>query len=246
MVGRHFLNVRPTDPAIHQPFRRPVLGKWQRAAIGLVNGLEFYDFAVYGFFAVPIGRVFFPVADPWTSLLLSVASFGVGYLARPLGALVIGTYADRHGRKPAMLATVLLIAFATFGIAILPGFDTLGLAAPILLVILRLMQGFALGGETGPGRGVPGRGGGARAAGSSRRLAGRDERRGPALGGGGRLRSVEDARASAARGVGMAMRHAARPQHRADGAGDPGPACPTWRAFANRATAQSNASSVCG
>ena len=127
-----------------------MLRRWQRAAIGLGNGLEFYDFAVYGFFAVPIGRIFFPAADPWTSLLLAVASFGVGYLARPLGAVVIGTYADRHGRKPAMLATVALIATGTFGIAILPGFDTLGVASPVLLVILRLVQGFALGGETGP------------------------------------------------------------------------------------------------
>ena len=127
----------------------PILRRWQRAAIGLGSGLEFYDFSVYGFFAVPIGRVFFPAANPWTSLLLSVASFGIGYLARPLGALTIGTYADRRGRNPAMVATASLIAVGTFGIAVLPGFQTLGVAAPILLVILRLVQGFALGGETG-------------------------------------------------------------------------------------------------
>ncbi len=132
------------------PPAAPTLTRRQRAAIGLGNGLEFYDFSVSGFFAVPIGRVFFPASDPWTSLLLSVASFGVGYLARPLGALAIGTYADRRGSKPAMLATMLLIAVATLGIAVLPGYGTLGIAAPVLLVALRLLQGFALGGETGP------------------------------------------------------------------------------------------------
>ena len=81
---------------------------------------------------------------------LGSPSFGVGYLARPLGAWAIGTYADRRGRKPALLATVSLIAAATLGIAVLPGFDALGVAAPVLLVALRLVQGFALGGETGP------------------------------------------------------------------------------------------------
>ena len=144
------MSLRATDAESPSPPAPPLLDRRQRAAIGLGNGLEFYDFSVFGFFAVPIGRVFFPAADPWTSLLLSVASFGVGYLARPLGAWVIGSYADRRGRKPAMLATVSLIAAGTFGIAVLPGFDTMGVAAPVLLVILRLVQGFALGGETGP------------------------------------------------------------------------------------------------
>ena len=150
MVGRHFLSLRSATQVLPSRLAPPTLGRWQRALIGIGNGLEFYDFSISGFFAVPIGRVFFPTADPWTSLLLSVSTFGVGYLARPIGALVIGTYADRRGRRPAMLATILLIAIGTFGIAVLPGYHALGIAAPILLIALRLLQGFALGGETGP------------------------------------------------------------------------------------------------
>lgn len=150
VVGRYRLSLRATADLLPSRPTPPTLNRWQRAAIGVGNGLEFYDFSISGFFAVPIGRVFFPASNPWTSLLLSVASFGVGYLARPLGALAIGTFADRRGRKPAMLATVLLIAVGTAGIAVLPGYDTLGVMAPVLLIALRLLQGFALGRETGP------------------------------------------------------------------------------------------------
>ena len=116
----------------------------------LGNAVEFYDFTVYVFFAVPIGRAFFPADAPLTSLLLSVAGFGVGFLTRPLGALVIGAYADRRGRKSAMLLTVALMALATLTIAAAPSQATAGAAAPVLVVVARLVQGFAYGGETGP------------------------------------------------------------------------------------------------
>ena len=114
------------------------------------NALEFYDFITYAFFAVYIGRAFFPATDSFTSLLLSVAVFGVGFVSRPLGGIVIGAYADRAGRKPAMLLTILLITVGTLGLALTPSYETIGVAAPIFVVLCRLVQGLALGGEVGP------------------------------------------------------------------------------------------------
>ena len=114
------------------------------------NTLEFYDFVTYAFFAVFIGRTFFPATDPFTSLLLSVAVFGVGFVTRPLGGILIGAYADRAGRKPAMLLTIVLITIGTLGLALTPSYQSIGVAAPIIVVICRLIQGLALGGEVGP------------------------------------------------------------------------------------------------
>ncbi|KMO36319.1 MFS transporter [Methylobacterium aquaticum] len=114
------------------------------------NTLEFYDFTTYAFFAVTIGRTFFPVGDTWLSLLASVATFGVGFVTRPVGAVVIGAYADRSGRKPAMMLSVGLMALGMLMLALTPGYATIGMAAPVLIVIGRLIQGFALGGEVGP------------------------------------------------------------------------------------------------
>jgi MFS family permease len=116
----------------------------------LGNGLEFYDFTTYAFFAVMIGRAFFPARDPFVSLLLSVAAFGVGFVSRPLGGIVIGAYADRAGRKPAMMLSITLMAAGMIMLAATPSYAAIGIAAPILLVIARLVQGFALGGEVGP------------------------------------------------------------------------------------------------
>jgi MFS family permease len=132
----------------------PVLGSAisRRHGIGAAiigNTLEYYDFTVYTFFAVMIGRQFFPVGSAWGSLLLSVATFGVGFLTRPLGALLIGAYADRHGRKVALNGSILLMALGTALIAFTPNYATIGLAAPILLVLGRLIQGFSAGGEMG-------------------------------------------------------------------------------------------------
>ncbi|WP_250455952.1 MFS transporter [Caballeronia sp. ATUFL_M2_KS44] len=117
------------------------------AAVG--NALEFYDFTVYAFFALIIGKLFFPVHDPVGQLLLAVASFGVGFFTRPLGGIVIGMYADRAGRKKAMLLTLGLMALGTALIAIAPTYAQAGVAAPVLLVIARLLQGFSAGGEVG-------------------------------------------------------------------------------------------------
>jgi MFS family permease len=116
----------------------------------LGNGLEFYDFTTYAFFAVMIGRAFFPSHDPFISLLLSVAAFGVGFISRPLGGIVIGAYADRSGRKPAMMLSIGLMAVGMVLLAATPSYAAIGIAAPILVVVARLIQGFALGGEVGP------------------------------------------------------------------------------------------------
>lgn len=118
------------------------------ATIG--NGLEFYDFITYAFFAIQIGQTFFPFEDdPFLSLMASLATFGVGFATRPLGAYVLGRYADRHGRKPAMLASMLLMGLGILMLALTPGFNTIGYAAPVIAVVARLIQGFALGGEVG-------------------------------------------------------------------------------------------------
>ena len=114
------------------------------------NWLEFYDFVVFGFFAVMIGRAFFPGESEITQLLSALATFGVGFFTRPLGAAVIGTYADRKGRRAAMTLTLLMMAAASAIMALTPTYDQIGLAAPIILVVARLIQGFSCGGEVGP------------------------------------------------------------------------------------------------
>src|SRR6185369_11798041 len=122
----------------------------QVLAVVIGNGLEFYDFVTYAFFAAQIGRTFFPSDSPGASLLASLATFGVGFLTRPLGALVIGRYADRAGRKPAMLLSFWLMGIAVVGLPLVPAYATIGVAAPLLVIAFRLLQGFALGGEVGP------------------------------------------------------------------------------------------------
>jgi MFS transporter, MHS family, citrate/tricarballylate:H+ symporter len=119
-------------------------------AVGIGNALEFYDFLTFSFFAIQIGRCFFPESQTSHGLLYSLATFGIGFLTRPLGGIVIGTYGDRAGRKPAMVLSFGLMGAAILGLALTPSYAQIGIAAPILLVIFRLIQGFALGGEVGP------------------------------------------------------------------------------------------------
>ena len=125
-------------------------GKRSVFAVILGNAVEFFDFGVYATFAVMIGHTFFPSDSAFVSLMLSVTAFGVGFIVRPLGAVLIGAYADRVGRKPAMLLTLVMMAVGTGSIAILPSYESIGIAAPILLVLTRLIQGLAWGGEAGP------------------------------------------------------------------------------------------------
>ncbi|HEY7888526.1 MAG TPA: MFS transporter [Steroidobacteraceae bacterium] len=122
----------------------------QLLAIAAGNGLQFYDFLVYAFFATQIGETFFPSRDRTASLLASLATFGVGYLARPIGAVVVGVMGDRVGRKPAMILSFALMGVGILGLSVTPSYAQIGLAAPLLAIVFRLVQGFALGGEVGP------------------------------------------------------------------------------------------------
>jgi MFS family permease len=120
------------------------------AAVGVGNALAFYDFVTFSFFAVQIGHGFFPSSTTKHGLLFTLATFGVGFLARPLGGIFIGRYGDRAGRKPAMLVSFALMGAGIIGVALTPSYASIGVAAPLLLVVFRLVQGFALGGEVGP------------------------------------------------------------------------------------------------
>jgi MHS family proline/betaine transporter-like MFS transporter len=117
------------------------------ATIG--NVLEWFDFLVYGFFAVTIAEVFFPASNPTVSLLITFGTFGLSYLVRPLGAIFIGTYSDRAGRKAGLTLSIGLMLVGTTLMVITPGYATIGIAAPILITIARVMQGFSVGGEFG-------------------------------------------------------------------------------------------------
>ncbi|MCP4318253.1 MAG: MHS family MFS transporter [Hyphomicrobiales bacterium] len=116
-------------------------------AAGTGNFLEWYDFGIYGFFAASIGTHFFPSDDPIASLLSAFGILAIGYFARPIGGFVLGRLADTLGRTPVMVIALAIMGASTFSIGLLPGYDAIGVAAPILLVILRLAQGFGVAGE---------------------------------------------------------------------------------------------------
>src|SRR5712691_22208 len=124
--------------------------RWRAVvAASIGNALEWFDFVVYGFFAVTMAKLFFPTGNETVSLLLTLATFGVPYFMRPLGAVVLGSYADRHGRKAALMLTIGLMMVGTAVIAAAPTFSSVGLLAPILIVSARMVQGFSAGGEFG-------------------------------------------------------------------------------------------------
>jgi MFS family permease len=127
----------------------PVL-KRQIAAVAVGNALEFYDFTTYAYFAKQIGDSFFPSHVPLVSLMASLAAFGIGFAGRPVGAILIGAYGDRVGRKPAMLLSFGLMGIAILMLAFTPSFAAIGLAAPVIVVLARLLQGVAVGGDVGP------------------------------------------------------------------------------------------------
>lgn len=133
-----------SSPAHTRPGRRKTI-----VATTIGNALEFFDFTVYGFLALTIGKLFFPTFNSYGQLLLTVASFGVGFIMRPLGGIVIGAYADRAGRKKAMTLTIFLMALGCLLIAAAPTYAQIGVAAPLLIVLARLIQGFSAGGEVG-------------------------------------------------------------------------------------------------
>ncbi|MBK4726429.1 MFS transporter [Pantoea agglomerans] len=113
------------------------------------NFLEMFDFMVFGYYATAIAKTFFPGDDPFASLMLTLMTFGAGFLMRPLGAIILGAYIDQHGRRKGLLLTLGLMAIGTLTIAVVPGYSTLGMAAPILILLGRLLQGFSAGVELG-------------------------------------------------------------------------------------------------
>src|SRR4051794_14069744 len=134
---------RRSERASPTPNGHAMLG----ATIGM---LEFYDFITYSFFALQIGRTFFSSDSRFASLMLSLATFGAGFLTRPIGAIVIGSYSDRAGRRPAMILSFAMMGGAKLVLAVIPSYASIGIAAPILAVVARMVQGFSLGGEVGP------------------------------------------------------------------------------------------------
>jgi MFS family permease len=127
----------------HLPIRKML-------SVGIGNALEFYDFMAFAFFATQIARTFFPASETSKGLFFALAFFGLGFFTRPLGAIVIGYYADSVGRKPAIVVSLALMGISVVGLAITPSYAQIGIAAPILLLLFRVLQGFALGGEVGP------------------------------------------------------------------------------------------------
>src|SRR5579859_4219836 len=118
-------------------------------ATSIGNALEWHDITIYGYFAVYSSKAFFPNDDQTTSLLLTFGTFGLAYLARPIGGVVLGAYADRHGRKASLLISIVLMTLGTLAVAVMPTFATIGIAAPIAVLAARLVQGFSAGGEFG-------------------------------------------------------------------------------------------------
>src|SRR5580700_7366428 len=122
---------------------------WSVVRVSSGNFLEMYDFMVFGYYAATIGKAFFPSNSAFGSLMLSLMTFGAGFLMRPLGALVLGAYTDRHGRRAGLLLTLSLMSIGIFSIAFMPSYATIGLLAPLLVVVGRLLQGFSAGMELG-------------------------------------------------------------------------------------------------
>jgi MFS family permease len=122
---------------------------WSVIRVSSGNFLEMYDFMVFGYYASAIGNTFFPSGIPFVSLMLSLMTFGAGFLMRPLGAIVLGAYTDVHGRRKGLILTLTLMSFGIVTIACTPGYATIGVLAPLLVVLGRLLQGFSAGMELG-------------------------------------------------------------------------------------------------
>jgi MHS family proline/betaine transporter-like MFS transporter len=118
-------------------------------ATSLGNALEWFDISVYAYFAVYLSKAFFPTSDPATSLLLTFGTFGLTFLARPIGGVLLGTYADRYGRKASLLLSIAMMTCGTLAVALMPSFEAIGVLAPLLVIVARLVQGFSAGGEFG-------------------------------------------------------------------------------------------------
>src|SRR5882757_7499447 len=122
---------------------------WSVIRVSSGNFLEMYDFMVFGYYASAIGKAFFPSSSEFASLMLSLMTFGVGFLMRPLGAIVLGAYTDHHGRRAGLIVTLILMSIGVATIAFTPGYVAIGLAAPLIVLVGRLLQGFSAGAELG-------------------------------------------------------------------------------------------------
>src|ERR1700731_4395099 len=133
------------------PQARPQQKRFTRliVAVSIGNALEWYDISSYGYFAVYVSKAFFPNNDPATSLLLTFGAFGLAFLIRPIGGVILGAYADRYGRKASLMVSIVLMTIGTLAIAIMPTYGTIGILAPIAVLAARLVQGFSAGGEFG-------------------------------------------------------------------------------------------------
>ena len=137
---------------IQSPMNTPAERKakiWSVVRVSSGNFLEMYDFMVFGYYAAAIGNAFFPSGNPFVSLMLSLMTFGAGFLMRPLGAIVLGAYTDRHGRRAGLILTLGLMSVGIISIACVPGYATIGVLAPLLVLMGRLLQGFSAGMELG-------------------------------------------------------------------------------------------------
>src|SRR3981081_3381617 len=122
---------------------------WSVIRVSSGNFLEMYDFMVFCYYAAAIGKAFFPSGNPFLSLMLSLMTFGAGFLMRPLGAIVLGAYTDKHGRRAGLIVALGLMSVGIVSIAFMPGYATIGLLAPLLVLTGRLLQGFSAGMELG-------------------------------------------------------------------------------------------------
>ncbi|ECM8572873.1 MFS transporter, partial [Salmonella enterica subsp. enterica serovar Typhimurium] len=124
-------------------------GKLRKAitAASLGNAMEWFDFGVYGFVAYALGKVFFPGADPSVQMIAALATFSVPFLIRPLGGLFFGMLGDKYGRQKILAITIVIMSISTFCIGLIPSYATIGIWAPILLLLCKMAQGFSVGGE---------------------------------------------------------------------------------------------------
>jgi MFS transporter, MHS family, proline/betaine transporter len=130
------------------PPARLTAGQWRMIILASLGGaLEFYDFVAYGIFAQFIGHAFFPMTDPLVGLTLSFAVFAIGYLSRPVGGVVLSYFGDKYGRRRVFIVSVIVVSLSTIGMGLVPTYATWGITATLLMVFLRLIQGFCLGGE---------------------------------------------------------------------------------------------------
>jgi MFS family permease len=136
------------EPGSHEPREFQKTPRKAAASGWMGSALEYYDFFIYAQAAALVfPTIFFPESDPQIGIIVSLATFGVGYVARPIGAFVLGHWGDTHGRKNVLVLCMLMMGLSTFLVALLPTYQQVGLLAPALLVVLRLVQGFAVGGE---------------------------------------------------------------------------------------------------